>query len=161
MTAAIHQLCTHAVNDVIRTTQFLRLEVMLCCWALFVTFCHHLQCPAFLLDCLPNRTASHLRKPESATQFAFCDNMYAIPHERLQPSGQTTNLTTRHLKSGHEKNEHIFFIIGCAVASCLLAFAHCYQFSLVLQGSFCPELLSFFLGIDRWQQSNAGTWRNR
>jgi hypothetical protein len=40
--------------------------------------------------------------------------------------------------SGHEKNEHI---ICCAVAFCLPASAHCHQFSLVLQGSFCLELL--------------------
>jgi hypothetical protein len=114
---------------------------MLCCRAQFLTFCHHLQCQAFLLDCLPNDTVSYPRRPESSTQFSVCDNLYAFPYERLQPSGQTMNLTTRHLKSGHEKNEHIFFTIWCAVASCLPAFAHCHQFSLVLQGSFCLELL--------------------
>jgi hypothetical protein len=86
------------------------------------------------LDCLPNHTVSHPEDLNSQHSFSFCDNLYAFPHERLQPSSQTTNLTTCHLKSGHEKNE-IFFIICCAVASSLPAFSHCHQFSLVLQGS--------------------------
>jgi len=60
--------------------------------------------PSSSVDCLPNDTASHPTRPESSTQFSFCDNLYAFPHERLQPSGQTMNLTAScHLKSVHQK----------------------------------------------------------
>jgi hypothetical protein len=163
MTVAVHWLCTHAVNAVIERTQFLRLEMMLCCWAQFLTFCQRLKCrQAFLLDCLPNHTSSHPRRPKSSTQFSFCDNLYAFPHERLQPSGQTTNLTTcRHLVRSWEEWTH-YLLCNCFLSACLCPLPPIFIgiTGLILCGVI---VFSFFLVLTDsssalWARGGTGDW---
>lgn len=135
---------------------------MLCCWAQYLTFYHNLQCRAFLVDRLSTHTASHPR-PESSIQFSFCDNLYAIPQERPWPSGQPRTWPLIFTWSQVSRmNTYSLPSICFSLASCLSTFPHCHQLSLVLQGSFCLELLcSVLIGIDRRQWCDVGTWNNR
>jgi len=106
-------------------------------------------------------TVSHPRRPKSSTQFSFCDNLYAYPHERLQPSGQTTNLTTRrHLVRSREEWTHL--LCTCFLSACLCPLPPIFIgiTGLILSGVI---VFSFFLVLTDsssalWARGGTGDW---